>query len=71
MGKRRRNDGLVRQYTRSEVPRMKWTDELHSSFVRAVDFLGGQDSTSMFFLTSFAWLAADFLSPFFQFITRT
>uniref|UniRef100_A0ACD5YSM5 Uncharacterized protein n=1 Tax=Avena sativa TaxID=4498 RepID=A0ACD5YSM5_AVESA len=37
-------NGFVRRYTRSSVPRMRWTAELQQSFVRAVDCLGGQDS---------------------------
>jgi hypothetical protein len=33
----------VRQYNRSEVPRMRWTEEMHRQFVEAVECLGGQD----------------------------
>jgi hypothetical protein len=36
----------VRQYNRSEVPRMRWTEELHRQFVEAVECLGGQDGES-------------------------
>lgn len=36
--------GFVRRYTRSTVPRMRWTAELQQSFLRAVDCLGGPDS---------------------------
>ncbi|CAH8353865.1 unnamed protein product [Eruca vesicaria subsp. sativa] len=32
----------VRPYVRSPVPRLRWTPELHRSFVHAVDLLGGQ-----------------------------
>ncbi|KAL0912302.1 hypothetical protein M5K25_018266 [Dendrobium thyrsiflorum] len=32
----------VRQYNRSEAPRIRWSNELHNRFVRAVDSLGGQ-----------------------------
>ncbi|CAM0944729.1 unnamed protein product [Alopecurus aequalis] len=39
-----RKNGFVRRYTRSKVPRMRWTAELQQSFVRAVECLGGQDS---------------------------
>ncbi|KAM0948658.1 putative transcription factor MYB-HB-like family [Dioscorea sansibarensis] len=31
----------VRQYNRSETPRMRWTEDLHRLFVEAVDCLGG------------------------------
>ncbi|KAM3193724.1 hypothetical protein ACQJBY_070388 [Aegilops geniculata] len=33
----------VRQYNRSDEPRMRWTEELHRQFIEAVDCLGGQD----------------------------
>ncbi|KAM3225990.1 hypothetical protein ACQJBY_058594 [Aegilops geniculata] len=42
-----RRSGLVRQYTRSSVPRMRWTAELESSFVRAVERLGGRNSAKV------------------------
>uniref|UniRef100_A0A1D1XLY8 Putative Myb family transcription factor At1g14600 n=1 Tax=Anthurium amnicola TaxID=1678845 RepID=A0A1D1XLY8_9ARAE len=32
----------VRQYNRSKMPRLRWTPDLHMSFVHAVDRLGGQ-----------------------------
>lgn len=35
----------VRQYVRSNMPRLRWTPDLHLSFVRAVQRLGGPDST--------------------------
>ncbi|XP_028764946.1 transcription factor NIGT1-like [Neltuma alba] len=38
-GKRR----TVRQYVRSKMPRLRWTPELHLSFVQAVERLGGQE----------------------------
>jgi hypothetical protein len=31
----------VRQYNRSDEPRMRWTEELHRQFIEAVDCLGG------------------------------
>jgi len=36
--------GTVRQYVRSKMPRLRWTPELHHSFVHAVERLGGQES---------------------------
>ncbi|XP_010554678.1 PREDICTED: two-component response regulator ARR14-like [Tarenaya hassleriana] len=35
--------GSVRPYNRSKTPRLRWTPELHLSFVHAVERLGGQD----------------------------
>ncbi|KAI3816422.1 hypothetical protein L1987_16118 [Smallanthus sonchifolius] len=40
MGSCGRN-GAVRQYIRSKVPRLKWTPDLHHSFVHAIERLGG------------------------------
>jgi hypothetical protein len=34
----------VRQYVRSKMPRLRWTPDLHLSFVHAVEKLGGQES---------------------------
>lgn len=36
--------GGVRQYVRSKMPRLRWTPDLHLSFVHAVERLGGQES---------------------------
>ncbi|XP_026662579.2 uncharacterized protein LOC103701201 isoform X2 [Phoenix dactylifera] len=33
----------VRQYIRSKMPRLRWTPDLHLSFIRAVERLGGQE----------------------------
>ncbi|KAK2644521.1 hypothetical protein Ddye_019716 [Dipteronia dyeriana] len=33
----------VRPYTRSKIPRLRWTPDLHSCFVHAVQLLGGED----------------------------
>ncbi|XP_055804135.1 uncharacterized protein LOC129873134 [Solanum dulcamara] len=33
----------VRQYVRSKLPRLRWTPELHRSFVHAIERLGGQE----------------------------
>ncbi|WCJ27211.1 Homeodomain-like superfamily protein [Euphorbia peplus] len=33
----------VRQYVRSKMPRLRWTPDLHRSFVHAVERLGGQE----------------------------
>lgn len=34
----------VRQYVRSKMPRLRWTPDLHLSFLHAVERLGGQAS---------------------------
>ena len=34
----------VRQYVRSKLPRLRWTPDLHLSFVHAIERLGGQES---------------------------
>ncbi|XVF58459.1 hypothetical protein PTKIN_Ptkin07bG0068600 [Pterospermum kingtungense] len=37
-----RGGGRVRQYNKSQVPRLRWTSQLHQHFVQAVDRLGGK-----------------------------
>lgn len=37
----------VRQYVRSKTPRLRWTPDLHHSFVHAVEQLGGRESKSL------------------------
>lgn len=34
---------MVRQYVRSKMPRLRWTQDLHLAFVHAVERLGGQE----------------------------
>lgn len=41
-GKDKKN--AVRQYVRSKMPRLRWTPDLHLSFVHAIERLGGQES---------------------------
>ncbi|RRT34830.1 hypothetical protein B296_00038632 [Ensete ventricosum] len=36
----------VRQYNRSQTPRVCWTEELHRLFVEAVDKLGGRNKAT-------------------------
>ncbi|CAK7350412.1 unnamed protein product [Dovyalis caffra] len=36
----------VRQYARSKMPRLRWTPDLHLSFVHAVERLGGQEKAT-------------------------
>nr|CAD1835240.1 unnamed protein product [Ananas comosus var. bracteatus] len=45
MGNCGRN-GAVRPYIRSKVPRLRWTPDLHHSFVQAIENLGGQDKAT-------------------------
>ncbi|WOL09773.1 transcription repressor KAN1-like [Canna indica] len=45
MGNCGRN-GVVRQYTRSKVPRLRWTPDLHHCFVNAIEKLGGQEKAT-------------------------
>ncbi|XP_042008683.1 putative Myb family transcription factor At1g14600 isoform X1 [Salvia splendens] len=40
-GKDKKNS--VRQYVRSKMPRLRWTPDLHLSFVHAIERLGGQE----------------------------
>ncbi|KAL8144414.1 hypothetical protein V2J09_017446 [Rumex salicifolius] len=42
MGSYGRNNGAVRQYIRSKVPRLRWTPDLHHCFLHAIERLGGQ-----------------------------
>lgn len=42
-GERKVSSGTVRQYNRSQIPRLRWTPDLHMCFLRAVERLGGQD----------------------------
>lgn len=37
------NNAAVRQYVRSKMPRLRWTPDLHLSFVHAIQRLGGQE----------------------------
>ncbi|KAG7033760.1 putative Myb family transcription factor, partial [Cucurbita argyrosperma subsp. argyrosperma] len=36
----------VRPYVRSKLPRLRWTSDLHSRFVHAVERLGGQENAT-------------------------
>eukprot|EP00268_Persea_americana_P066569 TRINITY_DN9079_c2_g1_i2.p1 TRINITY_DN9079_c2_g1~~TRINITY_DN9079_c2_g1_i2.p1 ORF type:complete len:336 (+),score=57.58 TRINITY_DN9079_c2_g1_i2:426-1433(+) len=38
--------GSVRQYVRSKVPRLRWTPDLHQSFLQAIERLGGQEKAT-------------------------
>ncbi|KAK7308515.1 hypothetical protein VNO77_42124 [Canavalia gladiata] len=39
-------EGVVRQYIRSKVPRLRWTPELHRCFVYAIETLGGHQKAT-------------------------
>jgi hypothetical protein len=56
-----RNGAVVRRYIRSKEPRMRWSADLHRSFLQAIDCLGGQHSTFSFLLfipSSYIYYAA-------------
>ncbi|KAJ7947095.1 MYB-like transcription factor family protein [Quillaja saponaria] len=38
--------GTVRQYVRSKMPRLRWTPDLHLSFLHAIERLGGQEKAT-------------------------
>ena len=42
----------VRQYNKSEFPRLRWTPELHDHFVEVVERLGGKYSKPFFLLVA-------------------
>jgi hypothetical protein len=48
----RMESSVVRQYNKSQLPRLRWTPELHELFVQAVEGLGGKDSKFYFFIRS-------------------
>ncbi|GJY73535.1 putative Myb family transcription factor [Tanacetum coccineum] len=39
-------NGAVRQYVRSKIPRLRWTPDLHQSFVHAIERLGGPEKAT-------------------------
>ncbi|KAI3912335.1 hypothetical protein MKW98_023204 [Papaver atlanticum] len=42
-GSDRTTTTAVRQYVRSKMPRLRWTSDLHHSFIHCVEILGGQE----------------------------
>lgn len=52
----------VRPYVRSKMPRLRWTADLHRSFVHAIELLGGEESklaanNSLIFLFFHVWIS--------------
>lgn len=45
----------VRPYVRSQLPRLRWTPQLHLSFLHAVELLGGQESKLLHICMSLAF----------------
>ncbi|GMI88897.1 hypothetical protein HRI_002559000 [Hibiscus trionum] len=43
IGEKKASSSGVRSYVRSKMPRLRWTPQLHLSFVRAVERLGGPE----------------------------
>nr|GMD89516.1 myb-like protein H [Ipomoea batatas] len=43
-GDDQKKSSSVRPYVRSKIPRLRWTPDLHLSFVHAIERLGGQES---------------------------
>ncbi|KAK1283885.1 putative Myb family transcription factor [Acorus calamus] len=43
---RRQGRSETRRYSRSELPRLRWTSELHKQFVEAVECLGGENKAT-------------------------
>lgn len=46
----------VRQYQKSDLPRLRWTPQLHELFVEAVESLGGKHSKSNNWLLQLAYI---------------
>ncbi|KAM3388768.1 hypothetical protein ACQJBY_011108 [Aegilops geniculata] len=46
MGSSGKKQEAVRRYVRSRAPRMQWTAELHSSFLQAIECLGGEHNAT-------------------------
>ncbi|KAK8984571.1 hypothetical protein V6N11_047792 [Hibiscus sabdariffa] len=46
VGEKGNDRRTVRQYVRSKLPRLRWTPDLHLSFVHAVERLGGQEKAT-------------------------
>ncbi|KAL6574092.1 hypothetical protein OROHE_001634 [Orobanche hederae] len=44
--KEEKKKATLRQYVRSKMPRLRWTPDLHLSFVHAIDRLGGQERST-------------------------
>ena len=53
-GKDKKN--AVRQYIRSKMPRLRWTPELHLSFVHAIGRLGGQESKLFIYINIYMYI---------------
>ena len=59
----RSGHGNVRKYSRSKMPRLRWTPDLHLAFVNAVERLGGQESKHFNVIIIFSILSPSSLLP--------
>lgn len=51
-GDDQKKSSSVRPYVRSKIPRLRWTPDLHLSFVHAIERLGGQESKWKIYFSS-------------------
>lgn len=60
--KENRRPFSARHYTRSAMPRLRWTPNLHQRFLHAIATLGGQESKQFFFHLLRSFLPLSYIS---------